>query len=205
MGWSGVSNGGWLERARPWRRRSRAGGREALTYSDTLGVNCAQVAVLEESNQESLGGFLQREEGLRCPAKGLRRHHVPYLPHEPSERQLPQEQVRRLLVLANLLECPSARAVPSLPLGHAGAGAHRRGPGRRGLGRSPLLRRAPPRASILRGRTHGTRSRGGTRAKRFGQVRSVRGERQVGGKDSFFHSCHADDCRECESGKRERG
>lgn len=39
-----------------------------LLDGDALGVNCAQVCVVEEIHQEGLGGFLQRKESLRLPS-----------------------------------------------------------------------------------------------------------------------------------------
>ncbi len=65
----------------------------------TLGVDCAQVGVLEEPHEVSLRRLLQRQDGLRLKAQvGL--EVLRDLSHKPLERELADEQLGGLLVLA---------------------------------------------------------------------------------------------------------
>ena len=70
---------------------------------DALGVDGAQVGVLEQAHQVRLRGLLQREHGRRLEAQvGL--EVLRDLAHQALERQLADEQLRRLLVLADLAQ-----------------------------------------------------------------------------------------------------
>jgi hypothetical protein len=69
--------------------------------SDTLGVNRAQVGILKETNQVSLGGFLEGKDGRSLKTEiGLKV--LRNLTHETLKGQLADEQVRRLLVTTDL-------------------------------------------------------------------------------------------------------
>ena len=81
----------------------------------------AQVGVLEEADQVGLGGLLQREHGARLEAQvGL--EVLRDLAHQALERQLADEQLRRLLVLADLAQRDRAGAVAVRLLDAAGGG-----------------------------------------------------------------------------------
>ena len=68
-----------------------------------LGVDGAQVGVLEDPDQVGLGGLLQCENGARLKAQvGL--EVLSDLPHKALERQLADEQLGRLLVAADLAQ-----------------------------------------------------------------------------------------------------
>ena len=71
---------------------------------DALRVDGAQVGVLEQADEVRLGCLLEREHRGRLEAK-VRLEVLRNLAHEPLEGQLPDEQLRRLLVLANLTAC----------------------------------------------------------------------------------------------------
>ena len=74
---------------------------------DPLGVNGAQVGVLEETDQIGLGGLLQGADSRRLEAEvGL--EVLSDLPHEALERKLPDEKLGRLLVSSDLPESHSA-------------------------------------------------------------------------------------------------
>ena len=77
---------------------------------DALGVDGAQVGVLEETNEVGLGSLLQGHDGGALEAEvGL--EVLRDLAHEALERQLAHEELRRLLVAADLAERDGARAV----------------------------------------------------------------------------------------------
>ena len=70
---------------------------------DALGVDGAQVGVLEQAHQVRLRGLLQREDGRRLEAQvGL--EVLRDLLDEALERQLADEEIRALLVLADLAQ-----------------------------------------------------------------------------------------------------
>jgi hypothetical protein len=71
-------------------------------------VDRAEVAVLEEVDEEVLGRLLEREEALGRPAEGLGRDVVRDLAREAREGELPDEEVRRALVAPDLAECDGA-------------------------------------------------------------------------------------------------
>ena len=64
----------------------------------------AEVGVLEETDEVGLRGLLEGHDGRALEAK-VRLEVLRNLAHEPLEGQLPDEQLRRLLVLANLTAC----------------------------------------------------------------------------------------------------
>jgi hypothetical protein len=70
---------------------------------DTLGVDGAEVGVLEEPDEVGLGGLLQRGDGGALEAEvGL--EVLRDLPHQALEGELADEQLRALLVIADLPE-----------------------------------------------------------------------------------------------------
>jgi hypothetical protein len=76
---------------------------------DTLSVDSRKVGVLKEGDEIRLGGLLERHNGGRLEAEvGL--EVLRDLAHESLERQLADEQLRRLLVAANFPEGDRARA-----------------------------------------------------------------------------------------------
>jgi len=74
---------------------------------DTLCVDRAQVGVFKQADHVGLGCFLEREHGLRLEAE-VRLELLRNFPHQPLEGQLPDEQVRRLLELADFSQCDGA-------------------------------------------------------------------------------------------------
>ncbi len=78
---------------------------------DALGVDGAQVGVLEEADQVGLGGLLQGHHGAGLEAEvGL--EVLGDLADQALEGQLADQQLGRLLVAADLTEGNGARAVP---------------------------------------------------------------------------------------------
>ena len=78
---------------------------------DPLGVNGAQVGVLEETDQIGLGSLLQGSDGRRLEAEvGL--EVLGDLPHQTLERQLPNEQLGGLLVSPDLPESHCSGSEP---------------------------------------------------------------------------------------------
>ena len=76
-----------------------------------LGVDRAEVGVLEEADEVGLGGLLEREDGRALEAEvGL--EVLGDLADEALERELADEKLGRLLVPADLAERDGARAVP---------------------------------------------------------------------------------------------
>jgi len=78
---------------------------------DTLGVDGAQVGVLEEANQVGLGGLLEGEDGGALEAE-VSLKLLGDLSHQALERELADEQLRGLLVPADLTESHGPGAVP---------------------------------------------------------------------------------------------
>jgi hypothetical protein len=73
-------------------------------------VDGGQVGVLEEPDEVGLGGLLEREDGRRLEAEvGL--EVLRDLTDEALEGELADQQVRRLLVLADLTESDGTGAV----------------------------------------------------------------------------------------------
>ena len=93
---------------------------------DTLGVDGAQVGVLEQTDEVSLAGLLQRHHGGRLEAQiGL--EVLRDLAHETLEGQLADEKLSRLLVATDLTQSHCAGPVAMRLLDAAGC--------RRGLAR----------------------------------------------------------------------
>ena len=77
---------------------------------DALGVDGAQVGVLEQANQVGLAGLLQGQDGAALEAQvGL--EVLGDLADQALEGQLADQQLRALLVLADLAQGDGARAV----------------------------------------------------------------------------------------------
>jgi hypothetical protein len=72
-------------------------------------VDGAEVGVLEEPDEVRLGGLLQRGDGGALEAE-VSLEVLRDLPHEALERQLADEKLRALLVLADLTERNGAGA-----------------------------------------------------------------------------------------------
>ena len=70
---------------------------------DALGVDGAQVGVLEEADQVGLRRLLQGQDGARLEAQ-VRLEVLRDLADEALERQLADQQLGRLLVLADLAQ-----------------------------------------------------------------------------------------------------
>ncbi len=83
----------------------------------------AQVGVLEEADQIGFGGLLQRQHGARLEAQLGLAELLGDLADQALEWQLADEQVRRLLVLADLAQGDGAGAVAMRLLDASGAGA----------------------------------------------------------------------------------
>lgn len=78
---------------------------------DTLGVDGAQVGVLEERDEVSLNGLLERTDGGALEAEvGL--EVLGDLTNETLEGELADEELGRLLVATNLTESDGTRLVP---------------------------------------------------------------------------------------------
>lgn len=116
---------------------------------DPLGMNSAQVGVLEQPNQVSLGRFLQSRNGTALEAEiGL--EVLGNLSHQPLERKFPDKKLRALLVLPDLPQCHRPGPEPVWLLHSSGGGS--RLPS--GLGRELLPRSLP--SSRLASRLLGT-------------------------------------------------
>ncbi|TVU29801.1 hypothetical protein EJB05_21388, partial [Eragrostis curvula] len=103
---------------------------------DALGVDGAEVGVLEEPDEVGLGGLLQRGDGGALEAEvGL--EVLRDLPNQALEGELADQQLRALLVLADLPERDGAGA-EAVGLLHAAGGRRRLA---RRLGRQLLPRR----------------------------------------------------------------
>ena len=78
---------------------------------DSLGVDCAQVRVFKQADHVALRCFLNRQDGLRLEAQ-VRLHLLSNLTDKPLEGQLAEQELSRLLELANLAEGNSAWSEP---------------------------------------------------------------------------------------------
>ena len=88
---------------------------------DALGVDSAQVGVLEEADEVGLGGLLEGQDGRALEAEvGL--EVLGDLADEALEGQLADEEVRALLVAADLAEGDGSRPVAVGLLDAAGGG-----------------------------------------------------------------------------------
>ena len=76
----------------------------------TLGVDGAQVGILEEANKVCLGSLLQSKDGGALEAQ-IRLEVLGDLANEALERKLADEQVRGLLVAADLAKSHGTGAV----------------------------------------------------------------------------------------------
>ena len=76
----------------------------------TLGVDGAEVGVLEEADEIGFRGLLESHDGRGLEAE-VRLEVLGDLAHEALERQLAQEELRRLLVATDLAERHGAGAV----------------------------------------------------------------------------------------------
>jgi len=85
---------------------------------DALGVDRAEVGVLEQRGEVRLGRLLQGHDGVRLEAQvGL--EVLGHLAHKALEGQLADQELRRLLVLADLAQCHGARpATATQPTQH---------------------------------------------------------------------------------------
>ncbi len=77
----------------------------------TLGVDCSQVGVLKQAHQVCLGSLLQSQDGAALEAQ-VSLEVLGNLTHEALERQLADQQLRALLVLADLTQGHGTGAVP---------------------------------------------------------------------------------------------
>ena len=78
--------------------------------SDTLGVNGAQVGVLKQANKVGLSGFLQSQDSGGLESE-IRLEVLGNLTDKALEGSLADEEIRRLLVLADLAESDGSRSV----------------------------------------------------------------------------------------------
>jgi hypothetical protein len=124
---------------------------------DTLGVDGAQVGVLEEADQVRFRRLLQRHDG-RALETQVGFEVLRDLADEALERELADEQLRRLLVATDLAQSDGARSVAMGLLDAAGGWGGFAG----GLGGELLARRlaAGRLASGLLGTGHSKRSVG---------------------------------------------
>ena len=76
----------------------------------TLGVDGREVGVLEEANQVGLGGLLEGQDGRALEAE-VRLELLGNLANQALEGELADQQLRGLLVAADLAESDSARSV----------------------------------------------------------------------------------------------
>jgi hypothetical protein len=86
---------------------------------DSLGVDCAQVGIFEESDQVGLAGFLQGHDGGALESQvGLKV--LGDLTYQTLEGQLADQQLGALLVTSDLTECDCAGPVTVRLLDSAG-------------------------------------------------------------------------------------
>ncbi len=77
---------------------------------DTLGVDGAEVGVLEETDEVRLGGLLEGEDGRALEAQ-VSLELLGNLTDQALERELADEELSRLLVTTDLTESDGTRAV----------------------------------------------------------------------------------------------
>jgi len=75
---------------------------------DALGVDRAEVGVLEQRGEVRLGRLLQGHDGVRLEAQASPEV-LGHLAHKALEGQLADQELRRLLVPADLAQCHGAR------------------------------------------------------------------------------------------------
>jgi len=78
---------------------------------DTLGVNSAQVGILEQTNEVSLGSFLESHDGRGLESQ-VSLEILSDLTHKTLEWQLADEELSALLVTTDLTESDSTGPVP---------------------------------------------------------------------------------------------
>ena len=88
---------------------------------DPLGVNCAQVGVLKQTDKVGLGRLLKSHDGGTLEAE-VSLEVLGDLPHEPLEGQLADEKLGGLLVSPDLTESHSAGSVSVGLLDTSGGG-----------------------------------------------------------------------------------
>jgi hypothetical protein len=90
--------------------RSGSDTTQKLTNGDTLGVDCAQVGVLEEGDEVCLNGLLESANGRALEAEvGL--EILGNLTDETLEWELADEELGGLLVTTNLTESDGTRLI----------------------------------------------------------------------------------------------
>jgi hypothetical protein len=77
---------------------------------DSLSVDCAKIGILEETDEISLARLLQGHH-RRALESEVRLEVLGNLPHQSLERQLPDQQLRTLLVTTDLSESHCSRSV----------------------------------------------------------------------------------------------
>ena len=77
---------------------------------DALGVDGAEIGILKETNQVGLGSLLESQNGGRQEAE-VRLEILGNLAHKALERELAQQELRRLLVPTNLTKSNGAGPV----------------------------------------------------------------------------------------------
>ncbi len=82
-----------------------------LTDGDTLGVNGAEIGVLKQRDEVSLNRLLESADGRRLEAE-VRLEVLGNLADETLERELSDEELRRLLVATDLTEGDGTGLVP---------------------------------------------------------------------------------------------
>lgn len=92
--------------------------------SDTAGVGCAQVGVLEETDEVGLRSLLQSEDSGTLETHLTKRTLLGELTNETLERQLADEKLSGLLVTANLTDSHGTGAV-TVGLLHTGSSGGR--------------------------------------------------------------------------------
>ena len=121
---------------------------------DALGVDGAQVSILEERHEVRLSRLLQREDGGRLETQvGL--EVAGDFSHETLERQAADEQLRRLLEATDFTQRDGARAETVSLLHAGGVGGFLAGLLRRDLLGGDLLRRGLARSLSSGGLTGG--------------------------------------------------
>ena len=78
--------------------------------SNTLGVDCAQVRILEQANKVSFGSLLEGQNGSGLETQ-VRLEVLGDLTDKALEWSLADEKISALLVLADLTESYSSRSV----------------------------------------------------------------------------------------------
>lgn len=88
----------------------------------TLGVNCAQVGILEQSNKVGLGSFLEGQDSGGLETE-IRLEVLGDLTNKTLERSLANEEISRLLVLADFTKSDGTWSVTVGLLDTSGSGS----------------------------------------------------------------------------------